>query len=140
MIRPKTTDEFNKWSQGMLPAHLGIEILSVSQNCVTARLPIVRKVMAPNGYLHAGTIVSLADTACGYGTVANLPDGAYGFTTIELKSNFINTAREGMLHCVAVPLHQGRTTQVWNARITHQESGRVLTEFICTQLVLWPQS
>lgn len=140
MKRPQSVTEFNQFGYGMLPGHLGIEILSVSPESVVSRLPIRRQIMAPNGFLHAGAIVTLADTACGYGTVASLPVGATGFTTIELKSNFLRTTREGVLTCTAVPLHQGRTTQVWDARVAHLETGRTLAEFRCTQLVLWPQT
>ena len=139
MKQPQTVAEFNQFGHGMLPGHLGIEILSVSPERIVSRLAIRPQIMAPNGFLHAGAIVTLADTACGYGTVASLPVGATGFTTIELKSNFLRTARDGMLHCKAVSVHQGRTTQVWDARVTHVETDRVLAEFRCTQLVLWPQ-
>jgi len=139
MKRPEFTHEFNQVGQEMLPGYLGIEILSVAAKKVIAQLPIRRQIMAPNGYIHAGAVITLADTACGYGTVASLPDGAVGFTTIELKSNFINTAREGMLKCEATPLHQGKTTQVWDAKVIHVEGNRVLAGFRCTQLVLWPK-
>lgn len=139
MKRPESNHEFNQIGQDMLPGYLGIQILSVSPNQVTGQLPIRRQIMAPNGYIHAGAVVTLADTSCGYGTVASLPDGAVGFTTIELKTNFINTAREGLLKCEATPLHRGKTTQVWDARVIHVESNRVLAEFRCTQLVLWPK-
>ena len=73
--------------------------------------------MAPNGFLHAASVIALADTSCGYGCVAYLPQGANGFTTIELKSNFLGTAREGAIACRA-PVHLGRTTQVWDAVVT----------------------
>jgi uncharacterized protein (TIGR00369 family) len=95
--------------------------------------------MAPNDYLHAGTVVTLADTAAGYGCVANLPDGARGFTTIELKSNFFGTAREGTLDCTARPVHAGRTTQVWDATVVRRETGKTIALFRCTQLVLYPK-
>jgi 1,4-dihydroxy-2-naphthoyl-CoA hydrolase len=100
-------------------------------------LAVVESVMAPNGYLHAGTVVTLADTLSGYGCVANLPGDATGFTTIELKSNHLGTAREGTLVGVASPLHRGKTTQVWDAVITHKESGRTLAVFRCTQMILY---
>jgi uncharacterized protein (TIGR00369 family) len=82
---------------------------------------------------------SLADTAAGYGRVANLPPGANGFTTIELKSNDLATALDGHVHCTARPVHVGSTTQVWGATVTHRGSGRTLALFRCTQTVLHPQ-
>ena len=93
--------------------------------------------MAPNGFLHAATVVALADTCCGYGCRVNLPVGATGFTTIELKSNHLGTATQGTLDGVARPVHLGKTTQVWDAVVTHRESGRTLALFRCTQLVLY---
>jgi 1,4-dihydroxy-2-naphthoyl-CoA hydrolase len=96
-------------------------------------------VMAPNGYLHAASVVALADTSCGYGCVASLPQGASGFTTIELKANFLGTAREGAVVCRATPVHLGRTTQVWDAAVSVEASGAKIALFRCTQMVLWPK-
>jgi uncharacterized protein (TIGR00369 family) len=98
-----------------------------------------RELLAPNGYLHAGTVVALADTACGYGCIASLPDGGRGFTTIELKANFVRTVREGAIACRAVLVHGGRTTQLWDATVTAEETGKMLAVFRCTQAVLWPR-
>jgi uncharacterized protein (TIGR00369 family) len=82
-------------------------------------------------------VVTLADTLCGYGCVANLPPEATGFTTIELKSNHVGTALEGSIVGVATPFHRGRTTQVWDAIVTLKETGRTLAVFRCTQLVIY---
>ena len=93
--------------------------------------------MAPNGFLHAGSVITLADTSAGYGCIANLPEEATGFTTIELKSNHLGTTLDGTLDCVARPVHLGRTTQVWDATVTHRESGKTLALFRCTQMILY---
>jgi 1,4-dihydroxy-2-naphthoyl-CoA hydrolase len=98
-------------------------------------LPLRGQLLAPNGYLHAGTVVALADTACGYGCIASLAPEATGFTTIELKTNFLGTAREGILDCVANRVHGGRTTQVWDATVT--AAGKTMAVFRCTQLLLY---
>jgi uncharacterized protein (TIGR00369 family) len=137
---PATTREhFQSFGAGHLPGHLGVEILTVSAALVESRMSVQKKVMAPNGYLHAASVVALADTSCGYGCVASLPQGASGFTTIELKSNFLGTARDGAILCRATPLHLGRTTQVWNAVVTSEASGAPIALFRCTQMVLWPK-
>jgi uncharacterized protein (TIGR00369 family) len=107
---------------------------------VRARLPVTEQVMAPNGYLHAGSLVTLADTCCGYGCIMNLPALAKGFTTVELKSNFLGTALDGEVECVARAVHLGKTTQVWDAGLTHVQSGRTLALFRCTQMVLVPKA
>ena len=100
-------------------------------------MEVQQKLCAPNGFLHAASVVALADTACGYATINNLPKGAKGFTTIELKTNFIGTTLEGFLNCVARPLHKGRTTQVWDAEVTEGETDRKIAFFRCTQMILY---
>lgn len=138
--RPELTAEvFNRRSHGHLPGLLGVDIVEISAEGVLSRLPVRREAMAPNGFLHAASVVALADTSCGYGCVAFLPEGASGFTTVELKSNFLGTAREGSILCRATPSHLGRTTQVWDAEVTAEGSGAKIALFRCTQMVLWPR-
>lgn len=132
-----TAEYFNQFGAGHLPDHLGIVITHVEGAEVRAELPVQAALMAPNGFLHAGSVVTLADTSAGYGCVANLPPGATGFTTIELKSNHLGTAREGTVECVARAAHLGKTTQVWDAVVTHKESGKTMALFRCTQMVLY---
>ena len=139
-LRPECTPAFfNAKSPGHLPGLLGIEILSVEAACVLSRILVRKELFAPNGFLHAATVVALADTSCGYGCVANLPQGATGFTTLELKSNHLGTAREGAIVCKATPVHLGRTTQVWDALVTVEGRDSKIALFRCTQLVLWPK-
>jgi 1,4-dihydroxy-2-naphthoyl-CoA hydrolase len=132
-----TLESFNKVGAGKLPGHLGVIITHVSETEIRAELPVTETLMAPNGFLHAGAIVTLADTCAGYGCVANLPAGATGFTTIELKSNHLGTAREGIIVGSAKPAHLGKTTQVWDAVVIHKESGKTLALFRCTQMILY---
>ena len=130
--------DFNARGAACLPGHMGIEIVEVEKGRVLARLPVAQQVMAPNGYLHAGSVVTLADTCCGYGCIASLPEGASNFTTVELKSNHLGTARDGVIECTAVAVHMGRTTQVWDATVTH--NGKTIALFRCTQMVLYPKA
>jgi uncharacterized protein (TIGR00369 family) len=127
---------WNRLGVGRLPGLVGLEIVAVALDRLESRLAVRDELMAPNGFLHAATVVALADTTCGYATVVNLPSGANGFTTVELKSNFFGTARDGTLCCVATPLHRGRTTQVWDAAVTRADDERPLASFRCTQMVL----
>lgn len=136
-LQSLTPEQFNQRGVDKLPGHLGIVITAVNGREIKAELPIKPALLAPNGYLHAGSIVTLADTAAGYGCVAHLPEGAVGFTTIELKSNHLGTALEGMLDCSATAAHLGRTTQVWDAVVTHRETGKTLALFRCTQMVIY---
>ncbi|MDF3010978.1 MAG: thioesterase superfamily protein [Burkholderiales bacterium] len=133
----RDTAYFKSFGTGYLPGLVGVEIVKVEPGLVESQLAVRREVMAPNGFLHAATVIALADTSCGYGCVANLPQGASGFTTIELKSNFLGTAREGTILCRATPVHLGRTTQVWDAEVTLEGGERKIALFRCTQMVLW---
>ncbi len=130
---------FNERGKGKLPAYLGIVFTESEPRALCAEIEIREIHMAPNGFLHAGTVVTLADTTCGYGCFANLPDGATGFTTIELKSNHLGTARDGTIMSRATPVHLGKTTQVWDAVVTHKQTARSIALFRCTQLVLYPK-
>ncbi len=134
---PKTNEQFNKFGADFLPGLLGIRFLSVEHGRVEAELPIRQALMAPNGYLHAGSVVTLADSACGYGSMHALQEGATGFTTIELKSNFLSTAHDGVISCEATAQHLGRTTHIWDAKVTHKD--KTIALFRCTQMVLWPR-
>jgi uncharacterized protein (TIGR00369 family) len=129
----------NQRSGEYLPGYLGIEIVGLEQGRLASRMPVRQLHFAPNSFLHAASIVALADTTCGYGTIAHLPDGAASFTTIELKSNHLGTVREGSIACVATARHLGRSTHVWDAEITDEANGRTLALFRCTQMILWPK-
>ena len=139
LARPKTIDEWNALGRDYLQGHLGMTFEVVEPTEVVARLDVRKALMAPNEFLHAASVVGLADSCCGYGTVRSLPDGAVGFTTIDLSSSFLGTAREGEIVCRAAPLHQGRSTQVWDATVTSEVSGKVMAHFRCTQMILWPR-
>jgi uncharacterized protein (TIGR00369 family) len=134
---PRTIEEFNAFGDGYLPSLLGFEVLSVESGKLQARMKIRKDLLAPNGYLHAASVIALADTACGYGTVTTLPAGASGFTTIELKSNFMGTCREGSILADAVCIHSGRTTQVWDASVIDESNGKTIAVFRCTQIILY---
>lgn len=134
---------FNAGAGNTLPAWFGIRITEVSDGRLDAELDVRPEMLAPNGFLHAATVVALADTAAGFATIAHLPDGAESFTTLELKSNFFATQTRGTLHCTATVIHAGRTTQVWDAEVTGdgegKGGGRRLALFRCTQMILWPR-
>src|ERR1700722_11253817 len=132
-----TLEDFNRIGVGKLPGLLGIVITQRSGSEVRAELAINETHMAPNGFLHAGTVVTLADTCAGYGCILNLPLGATGFTTIELKSNHLGTAKQGTIVGSAKPVHLGKTTQVWDTTVTLRESGKTIALFRCTQMILY---
>ena len=132
-------EHFNNLNNVFLPSHLGMRVISVEPGRIVAELDIEQHHRAPNGYLHAGTIVTLADTAAGYGCVSSLPEGASNFTTIELKSNFLATVSEGTICCDAQAIHSGRSTQLWDAVVSDKVTGRKLALFRCTQMIMYPR-
>ena len=138
--------EFENLGRDLLPGVLGLEFDSVERGAVNSRLRVERQHMAPNGFLHAASVIALADTSCGYGCQVSLPAEASGFTTVELKSNFMGTATVGdTLACRAWLVHGGRSTQVWDAEVRELHlppqsgEGRILALFRCTQMVLYPK-
>jgi 1,4-dihydroxy-2-naphthoyl-CoA hydrolase len=130
-------EHLNKIGIGKLPGHLGIVVTHADGSEVAAEIAVTETHMAPNGYLHAGTVITLADTCAGYGCILNLPPGATGFTTVELKSNHLGTAKQGTIVGSAKPVHLGKTTQVWDTVVIHKETGKTIALFRCTQMILY---
>jgi uncharacterized protein (TIGR00369 family) len=134
-----TLDLANRRGDGSLPGLLGLRFTQLTEGRLDAEVDIRSELLAPNGYLHAATVVGLADTACGYACLAHLPEGAQNFTTVELKTNFLGTAREGTIAATARAAHLGRSTQVWDAVVTRKADGRTIALFRCTQMILYPK-
>lgn len=136
-LRPEITlDSLRERQRGRLPELLGVEVVSLESGTLTGKLTVRPEVLAPNGFLHAATVIGLADTCCGYACIAHLPEGAKNFTTIETKSNHVGTAREGVITAKATAVHLGRSTQVWDAIVTNGE-GKTVALFRCTQMILY---
>lgn len=140
-LRPDITlDQLQVRGDGRLPGLLGFRVVDLMEGLLHAELDIRPDLLAPNGFLHAATVIALADTAAGFGCIAHLPVGAQNFTTVELKANFVSTAREGTIVAKARPAHLGNTTQVWDAEVTRKADGKAVALFRCTQMVLWPKT
>jgi 1,4-dihydroxy-2-naphthoyl-CoA hydrolase len=146
-----TVDDFNALSPGTFPGLLGFRVIAAAEGRLRAVMAVRPEHLAPNGFLHAAFVVAGADTACGYGCRTTLPAGSTGFTTVELKSNFLGTALEGTLVVDAWAVHPGRTTQIWDSEVRAVAAaadvppegpvdGRLIAIFRCTQLVLWPRA
>lgn len=137
MNTDETNRAFAERGRGKLPGHMDLHLEATGPGAMRGWFDVAEHHLAPNGFLHAASVVALADTACGYGCFANRPDGAENFTTIELKSNFVGTARSGRVEVEAKLLHGGRTTQVWDATVS--ASGKPIAYFRCTQMILYPR-
>lgn len=131
-----TADALTSITEGRLPGMLGFQVTRVAETEIEASMEIGPHHLAPNGYLHAATVVAIADTACGMGCRLTLPDGAVGFTTVEQKTSHLGTARDGAIRTVAQLVHGGRRTQVWDATVFAGD--RKIALFRCTQLILHP--
>jgi uncharacterized protein (TIGR00369 family) len=135
-----TLEAANRRGQGHLPGLFGFRVVAIGEDSLEAEIDVRAEIRAPNGYLHAAAVVALADTSCGYGCLAHLPPDASNFTTIELKTNFLGTARDGTIACTARPAHLGRTTQVWDATVFRRSDERTIALFRCTQMILYGAS
>lgn len=135
-----TPETWNGRSKGRLPGLLGVETVNTMPGEIRGRLAVRPDLLAPNGFLHAATVIGLADTLCGYGCLCNAPAGCVGFTTIETKSNHLGTVVEGVIGCTARLLHGGRSTQVWDAQVSDEGNGKVIALFRCTQMLLYSRS
>jgi 1,4-dihydroxy-2-naphthoyl-CoA hydrolase len=140
LLRADATLEYlNRRTGDNLPGWFGMKVTAVSEGVLTMQLEIQPLMLAPNGYLHAATLIALADTSAGYATIAHLPAGATNFTTIELKANFLSTVTEGTLRSEARSVHLGKNTHVWDSIVSHVQSDKRLALFRCTQMILWPK-
>lgn len=136
MLRPDVTAErLHERQRDTLPGRFGVVVTLLEEGRLDAKVDLQPWMLAPNGYLHAASVLLLADTAAGYACLAHLPEGAKNFTTVELKSNFLGTTREGTIRTECRAEHLGRTTQVWSATV-FGPADRKLALFRCTQLVL----
>ena len=140
MLEGNQAASFQERQKGHLPGDLETQWEDVSNGRAAGHFVVRKKHMAPNGYMHAAAVIALVDSACGYACVASLPEGASGFTTIEIKTNYLGSAREGeTVVCAARLVHGGRMTQVWDAEATNQTTGKLIAVFRCTQMVLYPR-
>ena len=121
---------------GYLAEQQGIEVVEIAEKRLVARMPIEKRHLAPNGYLHAASVIALADTTCGYAALAHLPEGGKNFTTIEIKSNHLGTATEGAIVATATARHLGGLTQVWDAEVIRESDKKIIALFRCTQMIL----
>ena len=139
MSEPNYVQQLTERQQGFLPDHLGLEWVEARPGFIRGRFDVKPHHLAPNTFLHAASVIALADSACGYGCFISRPEGALNFTTIELKSNFLGTTREGGVSVEANLTHGGRTTQVWDAVVKAEATGKTIALFRCTQMILYPK-
>jgi uncharacterized protein (TIGR00369 family) len=122
-----------------VPGQLGCIFDHSASDLVVGHIDVTENLIAGTGFLFAPAVIALADTCAAIGCGNNIPEGS-SFTTIELKSNFLSSARVGdRVACRCVPVHLGRQTHVWDATVTNESNGRTMALSRCTQMVLAPR-
>jgi 1,4-dihydroxy-2-naphthoyl-CoA hydrolase len=130
--------EVTEFFAPLVPGQLGCIFDHAAPDLVIGHIDVTENLIAGTGYLFAPAVIALADTCAAIGCGANIPEGA-SFTTIELKTNFMSSARVGeRVMCRCVPVHLGRRTHVWDAEVTNETTGRAMALFRNTQMVLLP--
>jgi uncharacterized protein (TIGR00369 family) len=130
--------QFQERLKGILPELLGIQLVEVTPEKVIATLRVRADLCTTGKILHGGSMMAFADTLGAIGTVVNMPQG-HGTATIESKTNFVGGAAEGsVITGECTPVHKGRTTQVWQTRITNAD-GKLVALVTQTQIVLPPR-
>jgi len=129
----------NEFFGPLVPGQMGCVFDHAAPDLVLGHIDVTESLIAGTGFLFAPAIIALADTCAAIGCGANIPAGA-SFTTIELKSNFLASARAGeRVACRCTPAHLGRQTHVWDATVVNESTGRTIALFRCTQMVLAPR-
>jgi uncharacterized protein (TIGR00369 family) len=122
-----------------VPGQLGCVFDHAAADLVVGHIDVTPNLIAGTGFLFAPAVIALADTCAAIGCGNNIPTGS-SFTTIELKTNFLSSARVGeRVVCRCTPVHLGRQTHVWDAAVTNETTGRAMALFRCTQMVLAPR-
>jgi 1,4-dihydroxy-2-naphthoyl-CoA hydrolase len=127
---------FEEWQRGSLCEWLDFKVDEITQGRLEGRVFVRPDMLSPNGFMHGGSVVSIADTAAGFGALAHLPEGSKNFTTIELKTNFLSTTQGGWVFATAKAYHLGKKTQVWDVDVFNQDK-KLMALFRCTQMILW---
>lgn len=121
MINPQITiDALQKLTLNNLAAHLGIEFIEVGTDYVRARMPVDERTRQPYGILHGGASVALAETLGSIGASCCIDLSRQHCVGLEINANHVRGAREGYVYGKATPLHLGKSTQIWEIRITDE--------------------
>jgi len=123
---PVDLAELNAFSRNTLGEHLGIELTEVGDRLLVGRMPVDRRTHQPMGLLHGGASVALAETLGSIGASLQVDRTKKACVGLEINANHIKGVRDGYVVGRATAVHVGRTTQVWEIRITHEESGALV--------------
>jgi 1,4-dihydroxy-2-naphthoyl-CoA hydrolase len=114
---------------------LSIEYVELSRERVVMRMPVNSKTCQPAGILHGGASVLLAESAASIASNLNIDTTQFAAVGLEINANHVRSKSEGMVTAIATPLHRGRTTMVWDIKIT-DESSRTICISRCTVAIV----
>lgn len=137
MSRPliELPDWFGPLARRGLAAALGIEVLELTRERVVATMPVDDRTRQPFGLLHGGASIALAETAASLGAVMHLDRERFSAVGLEINGNHLRAKTDGIVRATAVPVHVGRSTQVWSIEVA-DEAGRLVCVSRCTMAVV----
>lgn len=118
-----------------MAATLGIELLELSEARVVATMPVDERTRQPFGILHGGASVALAETVASLGAAARIDRERFVAVGQEINANHLRPKSDGVVRATGVPVHSGRTSQVWSIEIA-DEQGRLVCISRCTLAVV----
>ena len=137
MIKPGyTLDQLAEFGRNTMLEHLGIEILEVASDFLTARMPVDHRTHQPFGLLHGGASVALAESLGSLASFLTLDDPQTQQTVgVEINANHLRSVKSGWVYGRCVPLHVGRRSQVWEIKITDEQDRLVCVSRITIMVV-----
>ncbi|UOQ71781.1 hotdog fold thioesterase [Hymenobacter cellulosilyticus] len=128
--------QLNAWCRNTLGEHLGIEITEVGDRLLVGRMPVDHRTHQPMGLLHGGASVALAETLGSIGAALQVDVRKKACVGLEINANHLKGVHSGWVVGRATALHVGRSTQVWEIRITHEETGMLVCVSRITMAVI----
>ncbi len=135
MSKQDTLKQLNKISENTLMQTLDIEYVDFGDDFLVAKMPVTSKVHQPNGILHGGATVALAESVGSAASHLFFDNNEFEIRGIEISANHVKAVKEGFVFATAKIIHKGRTTQLWEIKI-HDESSRLISLCKLTTIAL----
>ena len=116
-----TPEAINKMNKGNMLEHLGIEFTDVTEDSLTARMPVDHRTRQPMGLLHGGASVALAESLGSVASYLLVDSDQYACVGLEINANHLKGVRQGFVYGVVRALHVGKRTHVWEIRVTNEQ-------------------
>ncbi|TLV01257.1 hotdog fold thioesterase [Dyadobacter luticola] len=130
-----TIDQLHRLRENTIAGHLGIEFIEIGNDYLSARMPVDQRTHQPFGILHGGASVVLAETLGSIASYLTLPDESQHAVGLEINANHLRPVKDGFVYGVARPIHLGRTTHIWDIRITNEQDKLVCISRLTVAIV-----